>query len=77
LSQPLPHLRFNLFVIGETFASKADPLYTTNTFHRKQETFLYEYSLHSVVLPTKNPQQDAASAVHSSTVAILTTETSL
>jgi hypothetical protein len=46
LSQSLPHLRFNLFVISETFATKAEPLYATNTSHRKQETFLYEYSLH-------------------------------
>jgi hypothetical protein len=42
LSQPLPHLRFNLFVISETFATKVafsrpscEPLYETNTSHRK------------------------------------------
>jgi hypothetical protein len=30
-----------------------EPLYTTNSSHRKQETFLYEYSLHWVILPKK------------------------
>jgi hypothetical protein len=51
--QPLPHLRFNLFVIGETFATKMEPLYMTNTSHRKHETFHYGYALHWVLLPTK------------------------
>jgi hypothetical protein len=37
-----------------------EPLYATNTSHRKQETFLYEYPLHCVLLPTKNAQQNAA-----------------
>jgi hypothetical protein len=32
LSRPLPHLRFKLFVISETFATKIEPLYTTSTF---------------------------------------------
>jgi hypothetical protein len=41
-SQPLPYLRFNLFVISETFATPfREPLYATNIFHRKQQTFLY------------------------------------
>jgi hypothetical protein len=30
-----------------------EPLYVTNTSQRKQKTFLYEYPLHSVLLPTK------------------------
>jgi hypothetical protein len=30
-----------------------EPLYATNTSHRKQETFLYEYPFHWVILPTK------------------------
>jgi hypothetical protein len=30
-----------------------EPLYSTNTSHRKQETFLYEYPLHWVILPTE------------------------
>jgi hypothetical protein len=34
-------------------------LYATNTSHRKREIFLYEYSLHWVILPTKNTQQNA------------------
>jgi hypothetical protein len=35
-------------------------LHATNTSHRKQETFLYEYPLHWVILPTNNAQQNAA-----------------
>jgi hypothetical protein len=53
LSQPLPHLRFNLFVISETFATKVEPLYATRTSQHKQETFVYEYPSHRVILPTK------------------------
>jgi hypothetical protein len=53
LSQPLLHLRFNLFVISETFATKAESLYATNTSYRKQETFLHEYPFHWVFLPIK------------------------
>jgi hypothetical protein len=67
-------------VISETFATKAELLYPTNTSHRKQETFLYEYSLHWVLLPTKKRRttERCSSVIHSSsTVAILTTETSL
>jgi hypothetical protein len=45
LSQTLPHLRINLFVISETFATSCELLYATNTTHRKQETLLYEYAL--------------------------------
>jgi hypothetical protein len=45
LSQSLLHLRFNLFVIGETSAPSSEPLYATNTSYLKQETFLYEYPL--------------------------------
>jgi hypothetical protein len=56
------------------------PLYTTNTSYRKQETFLYEYPLQWVLLPTKNKRttERCCLVVHSSrTVAILTTEASL
>jgi hypothetical protein len=67
LSQPLPHLHFNIFVISKTFATKVEiswtncePLYATNTSHNKQEIFLYEYPLHFVLLPTKNAQQNSA-----------------
>jgi hypothetical protein len=31
-----------------------EPLYATNTSHRKEERFLYEYPLQWVLLPTKN-----------------------
>jgi hypothetical protein len=54
-----------------------EPLYATNTSHRKQETFLYEYSLHWVFLPTENAQLFSSVVYSSSTVVILTTETSL
>jgi hypothetical protein len=30
-----------------------EPLYATNTFHLKQKTFIYEYHLRWVLLPTK------------------------
>jgi hypothetical protein len=33
-----------------------EPLYVTNTFHSKQETFLYKYSLKWIFLPTKKAQ---------------------
>jgi hypothetical protein len=66
-SQPLQYLRFNLFVISETSASKVaisrhscELLYATNTSFRKEETFLCEYPLHSVLLSTKNAQHNAA-----------------
>jgi hypothetical protein len=54
-------------------------LYQTNTSHRKQETFLYEYPLQWVLLPTKKRTTERCSSVvyTSSTVAILTIETSL
>jgi hypothetical protein len=79
LSQPLPHLRFNLF-ISETFATKAELLYASNTSHHKRETFLYEYPLHWVLLPTKKKHRaEVCSSVvySSSTVTILAAETSL
>jgi hypothetical protein len=37
-----------------------EPLCATNTFHRKQEAFLYEYPFHWVLLFTKSAQQNAA-----------------
>jgi hypothetical protein len=37
-----------------------EPLYTTNSSHRKQKIFIYEYSLHWALLSTKNSQQNAA-----------------
>jgi hypothetical protein len=58
-----------------------EPLYATDTSHSKQETFLYEYILHWVLLPTGEPQNRmrelCSSVVHpSSTVDIWATETS-
>jgi hypothetical protein len=41
-------------------APSCEPLYATNTSHRKQETFLCEYPLQRVLLSTKNAQQNAA-----------------
>jgi hypothetical protein len=35
---------FHLFVISETFVTKIEPLYATNTSDSKQETFLYGYT---------------------------------
>jgi hypothetical protein len=52
LFQSLPHL-FDLFVISEIFATKMETLYSTNRSHTKQKTFLYEYLLHWLLLPTK------------------------
>jgi hypothetical protein len=48
---------FQLFIISGTFATKAAPLYATNTSHRNQETFIYEYHLYRVLLPTKKETQ--------------------
>jgi hypothetical protein len=63
LSQPLPHLHFDLFVISEIFALKAELLYMTNTSHHKQATFLYEHPLHWVLFPTKKCTTDHCSSV--------------
>jgi hypothetical protein len=46
LSQPLPHLYFNLHFIRETFATEMGALYAANTSQNKQETFLYKYPLY-------------------------------
>jgi hypothetical protein len=68
--QPLRHQR--------KYAAKMEPLYATNISQYKQKTFLYEYPLHWVLLPTKNVPKRCSSVIHSSsTVAILTTKTSL
>jgi hypothetical protein len=56
-----------------------ESLYMTNTFHHKQETFLYECPLHWVLLRTKKGTTEHCSLVvhSSSTDTILTTETNL
>jgi hypothetical protein len=41
-------------------APSGESLYVANTSHHKQETFLYEYPLNWVLLPTKTAQQNAA-----------------
>jgi hypothetical protein len=83
LSQPFPllfdhHLRLSN-APERIPLSSCELLYTTNTSHRKEETFLHKYNLHLVLLPTKiNTTVLCFSAVYSSSmVAILTTETSL
>jgi hypothetical protein len=60
LSQPLLHLRFNLFAISKISATKVEQLYVTNTSQNKQETFLCEYPLHRVPLIIENAQQNVA-----------------
>jgi hypothetical protein len=65
---------------AKRFPPSCESLYPTNTSHRKHESFLYEYSLHWFLLPTKKKRttKHCSSVVHPSrTVAILTTETSL
>jgi hypothetical protein len=61
LSQPLHHLvglHLRLSNVSERISRpNCEPLYATNTSHIKQETFLYEYPFHWVLLPTKNAQQ--------------------
>jgi hypothetical protein len=57
LSQPLPqlvghHLRLSN-VLDRISRPNCEPLYASNTSHRKQKTFLNEYPLHSVLLTTK------------------------
>jgi hypothetical protein len=76
LFRPFPRLRFNLFVISETPATKMGPLYSRNTLERKQEAFLYEYHLHWALCRQKTHIKTCSSVVQfSSTVAILTAET--
>jgi hypothetical protein len=57
LYQPLPHLVGHHLRLSNVLERpprpSCDPLYATNTSHRKQETFLYEYPLHWIILPTK------------------------
>jgi hypothetical protein len=61
------------------FSTQFEPLYATNFFYRKQETFLYEYPLHWVLLPTEKRTKECCFSVirSSGMVAILTTEISL
>jgi hypothetical protein len=83
LFQSLPqlvehHLRLSN-VRERIFRPSCEPLCATKTSHSKQETVLYEYPLHWVILPTEiRTTERCSSAIYSSsTVAILTTETIL
>jgi hypothetical protein len=72
------HLRLS-YVLERISLPSCEPFYATNSSHRKQETFLYEHPLHWVLLSTKRRTKERWSLVvhSSSTVAILTAETSL
>jgi hypothetical protein len=59
LSQPLRTSVSTSSSSAKRALPSCEPLYVTNTSHRKQETFHYEYPLHWVLLPTKNAQQNA------------------
>jgi hypothetical protein len=64
LSQPLPqlvrhHLRL-LNVLERISWHSYEPLYMTNTSHRKHKTFLYEYPLHRGPFTHISTQQNAA-----------------
>jgi hypothetical protein len=58
LSQPLPHLCSTSLSSAKCLPASCEPLYATNTSHLNQETFLYEYSLNWVLLPTKKTKQN-------------------
>jgi hypothetical protein len=82
LSQPLPHLRFNLFVISETFASFLGPMVnrftrqTLPTINRKH--FFMNILCTESLYPQKTHNRTLLLVLNSlSTVAILTTETIL
>jgi hypothetical protein len=57
LSQPLPHLVCHHLRLSNGLERisrpSCEPVYATNTSHRKQETLLYEYCLYWDVLPTE------------------------
>jgi hypothetical protein len=67
LSQPLPHLVAHHLqfsnVLERISRPSCEPLYATNTFHRKQEIFIYEYPLHWVLLPPKTHKRTLFSVV--------------
>jgi hypothetical protein len=53
----LGHFRTSVFHVSWP---SCEPLCATNTSHHKQGTFLYEYPLHLVLLPTRNAHQNTA-----------------
>jgi hypothetical protein len=72
-------LTLGCLTLQSTGITICEPLYVTNTSHRKQETFLYEYPFYlSPFAYKERTTQRCSSIIHSSnTVAILATETSL
>jgi hypothetical protein len=63
----LSHFRTSVSTSSATakpLPPSCEPLYATNTAHREQQTFLYEYSLNRVLLPTKNTKEHCSSVVH-------------
>jgi hypothetical protein len=85
LSQPHPHLVGHHLRLSNVLERISRPscetLYVIKTSHCTEETFLYEYPLHSVSFfspQKKRTTERCCSVVYlSSMVAILTTETSL
>jgi hypothetical protein len=79
LSQPLPHLRFNFFVISETFVTQLWSALRNKHLSPKIGNISLIISLYWVLLLTKNRTAERCSSlVHSSsTFAILSIETSL
>jgi hypothetical protein len=80
LSQPLPHLRSNLFLISEKSDTFLDPVVnhftwqTLPTVNRKR-FFMNTLCIESFCPQKKTHNRNCSSVVYSSTVAILTTET--
>jgi hypothetical protein len=60
LSQPLPHPISTSSSSAKRLPPSSVPLYATNTSYLKQDTFLHEYPMYWVLLPSKNTQQNAA-----------------
>jgi hypothetical protein len=69
------HLRLSN-VIERISQPSCESFYATDTSHRKQEIFLYEYPLHWFFCPQKQPRQKATLRLYTPQT-ILTTETSL
>jgi hypothetical protein len=64
MSEPLPDRRFKTSSSSaKRVTLSCEPLSATNTSHRKQETFIYEYPLHLARLPTKKRITERCSSV--------------
>jgi hypothetical protein len=72
LSQPLPnlvgHYQRTSYLLDRISRPSLILIYFTTTFHRKQETFFYEYPLHCVLWATKKKRnaECCSSVVHTS-----------